>query len=100
MAWAAEVRTLARNRDPVVLEASQVPALVGIPPARLVAFRWSAGWQQVPVQVDERALVDLGRVRGQPFGPDVLHYTDAGTFAGADPNPLLDADDEVALRAR
>ena len=99
-ALAAEARTLARDRDPVVLEGSQVPSLLGIPPGRLVAFRWNGGWQQAPVQVDERATIDFGRVRGQAFGPVVLHYADAGTFAGADPDASLDADDEIALRAR
>jgi hypothetical protein len=67
----------------------------------VVAFRYERGWQQVPVQVDERAIVDYEAVRqdgqGSPFSH--LAYTDTGTFAGADPDPALDADDEVAAMA-
>ena len=60
--------------------------------------RLGGAWQQVPVQVDERAQVDLGRVyNAAPSGVTSLTYTDPGTFAGADPDPALDADDEVAL---
>ena len=48
---------------PVVLTGSQVPRLVGADPGAVVAFRWlNDAWEQVPVQVDERAVVDLGRV--------------------------------------
>ncbi len=67
----------------------------------MVAFAWSGSWRQVPVQVDERARVDLGRVYNDPPNGVVLtQYTDPGTFAGADPVPALDGDDEIALMAR
>ena len=46
--------TLNRPADPVVLTGSDVPSLVGIAPGDLVAFRYESGWQQIPVQVDER----------------------------------------------
>ena len=88
-----------RPEDPVVLTGSQVPRLVGAQPGAVVAFRWlNDRWEQVPVQVDERALVDLGRVyNSTPAGVTTLTYTDSGTFTGADPNPNVDADDEIAL---
>src|SRR5688572_1952369 len=31
-------------------------ALLGADPSKLVAFRWNGGWEQVPVQVDEREM--------------------------------------------
>src|SRR5438132_11410381 len=44
-----------RELDPVVLQGSNVPSLNGIAPNLLVAFRYTDGWVQIPVQVDERA---------------------------------------------
>jgi hypothetical protein len=50
-----------RPEDPVVITGAQVPRLAGATPGSVVAFRWLDGrWEQVPVQVDERAQVDLG----------------------------------------
>lgn len=93
-----------RAADPVVLTGAQVPTLVGAAPGQVVAFVSSAGtWQQIPVQVDERAVVSLARVYGNtPGAKDVteLTYTDPNTFTGPDPNPNLDADDEIAFMAR
>jgi hypothetical protein len=88
-----------RPEDPVVTTGADLPRLRGVPPGDVVAFRFlDNAWQQVPVQVDERAQVDLGRVlNAAPNGVTSLTYADAGTFAGADPDPALDADDEVAL---
>ena len=95
-----------RERDPVILTGSDLPGLEGIDPDRLVAFRRSAGsWDQVPVQVDERREVDFRSL--YPFtggfvsgGPVVINaYADPGTLAGADPDPGIDGDDEIALMA-
>jgi hypothetical protein len=88
-----------RPEDPVVLTGAQVPRLVGSTPGSVVAFRWvDSRWEQVPVQVDERAQVDLGRVYNQaPNGVTQLTYTDPTTFTGPDPDPTVDADDEIAL---
>lgn len=95
-----------RERDPVVLTGAEVPALSGIEPESLTAYRRdSGGWKQVPVQVDERHDVNLrnlypftgGFVQG---GAVVVNaYSDAGTLAGADPDSGIDADDEIALMA-
>ncbi|NNE07222.1 MAG: hypothetical protein HKN20_01545, partial [Gemmatimonadetes bacterium] len=60
---AAGGNSLGRDRDPVLLTGSDLTGLIGVDPARIVAFRWSAGaWSQIPVQVDERDIVDFGTV--------------------------------------
>jgi hypothetical protein len=98
---AAAVGLRTRPADPIVLAGSRLPSLLGARPRRVVAFRWTRGWRQVPVQVDERAQVDLGAAYDQsPAGVTALTYTDRGTFIGPDPNPKLDADDQVAIMSR
>ncbi len=98
-AGAAGLQT--RPADPIVLAGSRLPTLLGTAPHRLVAFRWTGTWQQVPVQVDERANLDLGKAYNQsPAGVTALTYTDPDTFVGPDPNPDLDSDDQVAMMAR
>ncbi len=91
-----------RSADPVVVTGADVPSLVGVAPASVVAFSRSGGqWVQVPVQVDERAMVDLATVYGlAPNGVTTLTYTDPNTFTGPDPDPKLDSDDEIAMMAR
>jgi len=95
---------LRRVADPVVLRGSDLPTLRGIRPAELAAFAFVGGWRQIPVQVDERAVVDYADVYHGVLGKGAsfptLVYADAGTFTGADPDPALDADDEVVFLAR
>jgi hypothetical protein len=88
-----------RPADPVVLTGADAPRLRGLTPGDVVAFRWYPDrWQQVPVQVDERAVVDLAKPKNAaPVGHTFLTYTDAGTFTGPDPNAAVDANDEIAL---
>ena len=92
-----------RESEPIVVTGNDVPGLLGADPAKVVAFDWDGGWHQVPVQVDERKVVDYVTVRqgnqasGRPFS--ALAYADPGTFAGADPDPALDGDDEIAAMA-
>ena len=105
-----------RAHEPAVLTGADVPGLVGVEPGDIVAFRHDeAGWVPVPVQVDERALIDLGSAYG-PLDPEacavvgwctgltghvaLTTWTDPGTFVGPDPTPWLDDDDEIALMAR
>jgi hypothetical protein len=93
--------TLNRPEDPVVLTGAQVPALASVGAGDVVAFRWVDAWDQVPVQVDERKAVDLGAVyNGGPLGFVTTVYADPGTFTGADANPNVDSDDEVAFMAK
>src|SRR4051812_2437075 len=58
-----EPSTLERAADPVVMSGADVPATLGWNPGDVVAFRdVGNGWEQVPVQVDERVSVDIGQV--------------------------------------
>jgi len=107
---------LSRADAPVALEGTDLPTLIGVDPDRIVAFRHrrSGGepsWIQIPVQVDERAVVDfgtrpsadpgagtVGTVYGTtPAGIAALQYTDATTFVGADPDPTFDTLDELVF---
>src|SRR5829696_8725521 len=93
-----------RDLEPVVLTGAQVPGLVGLAPGGIVAFRWNSEgrrWEQVPVQVDERHLEFLTKMRNGTgtTGPKALAYSDPGANAGADPVATFDADDEIAFMA-
>ena len=81
---------------------AKTPALVGTTPGKVVAFRWDGEWRQVPVQVDERAMVDYAAVRqttGSAVQPPRLHRRRARS-PGADPDPMLDGNDEIAAMAQ
>jgi hypothetical protein len=115
-----DANRIARSDIPIVLEGVDLPDLLGAAPGDIVAFRHVRvddvpTWQQVPVQVDERAMVDFGsfpptaQVGGAsngtiygnaPSGHTALQYTDTSTFVGADPNTTFDADDELAFMLR
>ena len=96
--------TLNRPADPVVFTGNDVSSMIGIAPGDLVAFRdTGTGWQQVPVQVDERAMVTMYQIYGQTLGTPnltILTYTDANTFVGADPDATIDANDEIVFMAK
>ena len=82
--------TLDRPADPVVVTGSDIPSLVGIAPGDLVAFRYEGGWQQIPVQVDERDTKYFEDIyqNSEPWpgtsitGVSELVYVDSGTFTG------------------
>src|SRR5947209_4955027 len=59
---ASGAAALNRPADPVVLTGADVPSLTGMPPSDLIGFRYAGGWAQVPVQVDERAILDYSVV--------------------------------------
>jgi hypothetical protein len=95
--------TLTRPEDPVVLTGADVPSLTGIAPNLLVAFQHDgSGWVQIPVQVDERALVDFCTIYNgtEGCGVSTLQYTDANTWTGADADATLDANDEIVFMAK
>jgi hypothetical protein len=98
-AIAAGGSTLARPEDPVVLTGADVSGLIGIATNRLVAFRYDGGWVQIPVQVDERDTKTFTTVYNGAFTSSVtnLFYTDTNTWTGADSDPTLDANDEIAF---
>lgn len=97
-----------RAGDPVVLKGSELPALIGSQPNRIVGFKWQANdWVQVPVQVDERHTASARSLYpedggGNPYLAipgtfDVDVYSDEKTLAGADPTPTFDNDDEFVV---
>lgn len=93
--------SLDRPSDPVVLKGAKATRLIGVPPGDIVAFRsTTGGWQQIPVQVDERKTIDLGLVyHSTAKNVPVEVYTDANTFTGADTDTTLDANDEIVFMA-
>ncbi len=106
---------VSRPEDPVVVTGRSLRPLFGVAPDRIAAFRREAGaWVPIPVQVDERAVVDFGsepRANSLPgstgtvygtsaIGVAVLQYTDPDTWVGPDPKPAVDGNDEVAVMAR
>ena len=113
LAPAAQASPLDRPDDPIVLTGSATPSLVGAAPRDVVAFAWAGKWRQIPVQVDERKQIDLRVAYPNPFGcggnglcyppfstATKLRYADPGTLVGADTDPALDRDDEIALMAK
>jgi hypothetical protein len=102
-AGASGAATLDRPADPVVLTGAEVSALLGAAPEDIVAFRYDSGWVQIPVQVDERALVDFADIYNHLGGVTetvlALQYTDSGTYTGADPDATLDSNDEIVFMA-
>lgn len=100
------------REDPVVVAGASLPKLSGLKAERILAFRSRDGrWKQIPVQLDERKVVDFGSqpgsnatpgvdgtVYGTPaIGQEALQYADPNTFVGADYAVGLDPDDEVAM---
>jgi hypothetical protein len=100
MAGPSAANDLDRDREPVVLEGSVLADLQGTDPGRVVAFRYDEGWIQIPVQIDERDVVDFGTIYNtDPTGYTVLTYTDTSVFTGPDSDPIFDADDELVVMA-
>ena len=96
-----------RSGDPVVLEAGKVKPMLGSRPGRVVAFAWNGQWRQVPVQIDERKVLDVKDLYPDPapdyaFGPGfpLEVYADGKTRTGPDTNPRLDPNDEIVFMAR
>lgn len=109
-----------RSSTPVVLTGAEVPTLAGTAPDRVVAFRHNQNldgtgraWTQIPVQVDQRKVVGFGSQPGNNTsagttgtvygsgspGVTALQYADGDTWVGTDPDPALDADDEIVFMA-
>lgn len=113
--------TLQRSDDPVVLQGSDVPALVGTDPRHVVGFAWDgSAWHQIPVQVDERDEVSPGVIYHLPtaayptlYGTSTLlkilvytppvstnaTYRSVPTYTPTDSDPMVDANDEVTFLA-
>ena len=89
-----------RASDPIVVAGARVPALLGTSPQRILAYRYASGrLRQVPLQVDERKLFDVGNAYrpALPSGEQTLVYADAQMSAGADNDLGFDSNDELAL---
>lgn len=113
--------TLDRHADPIVLEGSSLPKLIGASPRHVVGFSWDgSSWHQIPVQVDERDRVSPGAIyhmnpaaypvlygTSTPFEIEVYTppiettstYRSDPTYTPVDSNPNVDGDDEVAFMA-
>ena len=101
---------LARQSDPVVLTGTNLPALVNSARNSIVGFRWNgSAWVQLPIQIDERAVVNFGKIYNDPSATfygvkpaamSALVYTSSATWTGKDPNTKFDSDDELAFMAR
>lgn len=56
---------------------------------------------QIPVQIDEKKIVDWGTIYNmEPWGFTLPAYADTSTFTGADPDTTFDADDELVFMAK
>ena len=115
-----------RDSEPVVVTGADTPRLVGADPDVVVAFSWiDSTWIQIPVQVDERKMIDFRPVRQLSFNAGnefmAMAYADPDTWAEADGvpqtvtyspdrgsgavipgttgDPALDVDDEIAMMA-
>ena len=113
--------TLTRPSDPVVLSGSALPKLLGGDPMHVVGFAWDGTtWHQVPVQVDERDLVNPGLIYHRPsnvwpvlsgtttpytmlvYTPPAhltAGYTSSATYTPSDSNPTFDGNDELSFLA-
>lgn len=100
-----------RSHDPVVLTGEVLPSFLGVDPDTIVGFRYYNGWDQIPVQVDERDVRDIASPYGagagvyrwtyptDPSNPTALFYTDEDTELGVDTDADFDADDELVFMA-
>jgi len=100
-----------RDSDPVIIQGKNLTCMLGQNPADMVAFKFSSavGWVQVPMQIDERVLLDIaapyggapcvaGEGSGVPW--DIFFYADTSTFVGADTLATFDIDDELVFMAK
>jgi len=106
----AAAAPLARPADPVVLTGAALPTFVNGSKTTIVGFRWTgSAWAKVPIQIDERAVVNFGKIYKNYLGsfygstPSLVNqlvYTSGNTWTGNDPNPSFDADDELVFMGR
>ena len=96
-----------RTESPVVLLGEQLPWIHALP-EDIVAFAYKNGWNQIPIQIDERDMREYAQIYGAyaegnsttaDYGANIYGevYCDPNTFTGADSDPTLDANDEVVF---
>jgi len=101
-----------RKYDPVILTGSQLSGLINLNPNQIIGFKFlNDDWTQIPIQIDERELLDISSPYGaqagvynntyplSPSNPKVLYYSDSTTAIGSDTNSLFDNDDELIFMA-
>lgn len=113
--------TLSRPSDPVVLEGSALPKLLGSDPMHVVGFSWDgSAWHQIPVQVDQRDYVSPGQIYDLPassypklFGTTTPYkilvytppatltagYSSGQTYTPPDSDPTFDSNDQLSFLA-
>lgn len=111
--------SITRTDDPVVLTGADTPNLIGAVPQHVVGFSWDGGnWNQIPVQVDERDLVNpnailhmagTAKLKGTTTPYEILVYTPPATstadykvyptYTPVDSDPTVDANDEISFLA-
>lgn len=111
----AQSSSLTRKNDPVIISGASLPDLSTLAPSEIVGFKYATGnWTQIPVQVDERALLDIvtpyGSLAGagvgflppapSPSNPKIYFYCDAATHVGVDAITTFDGDDELSFMAK
>jgi len=93
-----------RESEPLVVTGGQVDLPVA--PHLVVGFRREErSWVQVPIQIDERHEVDWDAVKQVDCRVHLrelteLLYSDPNTYAGPDPDPTFDEDDELVFMFR
>jgi hypothetical protein len=111
----AQSSSLVRNNDPVIISGASLPDLSTLTPSEIVGFKYAGGnWTQIPVQADERTLLDIvtpyGPLAGagvgflppapSPSNPKIYFYCDAATHVGVDAVNTFDSDDELSFMAK
>jgi len=88
-----------RILEPVILTDTQLSSFSSNSPGDIVGFKYDVGtWIQIPIQIDEMAILDITKPYGEPAsGYNILMYTDANWRTGADPNTLIDNNDELVF---
>ena len=101
----------------MVLQGSALPSLVGTAPSRVVAFAYDGSdWTQVPVQVDEKDMVNPATILNRATPASLPNgggeykipvytqpptaapgYTWTDVYTPTDSNPTLDGNDEVSF---
>lgn len=107
----AQTSTLNRPGDPIVMNGAQLTSFLSLFPGQIVGFKFENGvWTQIPVQVDERVLLDIVTPYGplavgtsyppSPSNPKITYYCDSTTYTGTDPTTTFDDDDELVFMAK
>lgn len=93
--------SLSRSSDPIVFTGAKLRSLDKVAVDHIVGFRFQDGWEQIPIQIDERKYADFEVVYDHlPVGHGTLAYTDPNTYVGPDTYPDFDGDDELLFMAK